>query len=213
MGLPLPGATSVEAFATTLPAELRELLCTQSWTVVDAVTRAWNAAETLPTGALAEFRGGALTLKRVEGFLRQRQEAAMAVVEEAIEEARVTDALREQGRDMVQTIDGPVMIDVAAFEKACPVPMQWAFVKDVMVEISMRDLRLLTKANLSSRIAEAAYARIALPFAKDKPWEDSVRVLGKQMATRWDKPRRIWDSWYAVADLAVIHKAGAFCHT
>lgn len=204
LGLPHPGTNAVAAPDTvSLPAELRELMCSQSWEVVDAVTRAWHAGESLAPSVLSEFRGGGLLIKRVERFVQQRQDEALAVIEQAIDEARTADELKANGRDIVKTADGPVEIDVVAFEKACPVPIQWQFVKDVLVEIRERDPRLVTRENLASRIAEAAYARIALPFAKNKSWEDGVRVLGFQMATCWNKPRRIWDSWYTAADLAV----------
>lgn len=209
LGLPAPGSEAAGVCATSLPDELRELMCGQSWDVVEAVRKAWHEGVRLPTGVLSEIRGGPAGADRIDRILSQRELQAMDVMERAITEAATLEEVRAAGMDIVKTADGDVMVDVRSFEAACPVTsVRWTWVKDVLRELNDRDARLVTRDNLRDRIAEAAYARVSLPFVKDKAWKDGVRVLAKQMQTSWSKPRKIWDSWYTAADLAVavIHR-------
>lgn len=207
LGLAEPGGAG-EGDNVQLPDELRELMCGQSWDVVDAVRVAWRDSTLLPPGVLSEIRGP-LNAERIEGVLRRRQDAALEVMEAAICEAQSLEEARAGGLDLVKTSAGNVVVDVKAFERECPVgSVRWDWVRDVLSELAFRDISLVTPSNLRDRIAEIAYARVSLPFVKDKAWPDGVRLLARQMQTSWSKPRRIWDSWYVAADhaLAVIHR-------
>jgi len=209
LGLPEPGGAGEGASTEQLPDELRELLCGQSWDVVDAVRTAWNNSTPLPNGIHSEIRGGSLNAQRIERLLSQRLDAALSVMEAAIADAYTLEEAKAAGMDLVKTSEGPVLVNVKAFEAACPVgSVRWDWVRDVLSELAFRDLSLVSPANLRDRIAEIAYARVSLPFVKDKAWPDGVRLLARQMQTNWAKPRRIWDSWYVAADhaLAVIHR-------
>lgn len=205
LGLIDPGATPDDALAGPLPADLVAALCTQSWAVVDGVRRAWSEGTSLPDAVLSELRGGAVVQATIERALQRRRETATAAIEAAVAETMSREALAAAGLDIVKTNDGPVTVDTAGFEAHCPVAVPWQYVKDVLTEIAFIDIRLLTRANLKERMAEIAYARCALPFAKNNAWETSVRVLGRQITTSWSKPRKIWPSWYAAADRALIH--------
>ena len=133
----------------------------------------------------------------------------MQELQVSIDAASEAEELKARGLDVVQTADGPVTVNVTIFNKLRPVSVDWAFVKDTLDHLHRRDPAKVTKGNLSTLIAEAAYARAALPFVKDKPWSDGVRLLARQMATFWRKPNRIWDSWYECS-ARVIHR-GAVC--
>ena len=201
--------TGQVATTDALPRELSDLLCGQSWEVVEAVSVAWHNHEPLPDHLLSGLRG--------TGFdrLRRMFEARTAeVVEEreaAITAAMELEDLRAAGFDRIQTADGTATVNVKAFEQSCPEATSWSFVKDVLQLMYDRNPQLVTMDNLRDRIAEAAYARAALPFVRDKGWSDAVRLLARQMEVRWDKPRRIWSGWYTTVD-RLIHRPAALSH-
>jgi len=205
VGLKTPYGTSMPKNGH-LPQELADLMCTQSWLVVDAVTTAWSEHQPLSAEAISDLRGGPIVLERITRMLNQRYEASMQDLEIAVAQVELAEEQRKAGLDTIHTADGDMVVDVAAFERLCPVAVDWQFVKDVITTMHARNPLSITKANIRNRIAEAAYARIALPFVKDKAWSDGVRLLARQMETKWSKPTNIWPSWYTAAD-AVIHRA------
>ena len=201
LGLPDPSGRS--GLQSTITGELAELLCGQPWSVVEAVSTAWESRTLLDQDVERAIRGP-LTRERVSRVLYQRYEEAMQELEQAVVEVEAVEAIRATGLDVVQTADGPVTVNVRKFETLSPVAVPWEFVRDVLLTLHSRDPGLVTFANLRDRIAEAAYARVALPFVKDKGWSDAVKLLARQMEIHWRKPNRIWPSWYSAAE-AVIH--------
>lgn len=206
MGVEVPGGAMP---TETLPKELAELLCCQPWSVVEAVSAAWVDRAPLPDHLMGDLRGPHYgQLKRLLDIraaeLHEEQEAA-------IEAAMELEDLREAGFDRVETADGTAVVNVRAFEQACPEETSWSFVKDVLTLMHSRRPGLVTLANLRDRIAEAAYARAALPFVREKGRDDAVRLLARQMEIRWDRPRRIWPGWYATVE-GLIHKPALSAH-
>ncbi len=186
-----------------IPAEISHDLVGQPMSVLTGVAEAWQGRAPLSADAEREFRGKGL--ESIRSLLTLASLAKTDAMAEAVEVAMELDELRAKGLDRVQTADGPCVINVAAFDEAAPAKVGWSFVRDVLDELYRRDPGLITFENLRDRIAEAGYARAALPFVKDKAYLDGVRLLAHQMRTRWEKPRRIWDAWYQVAQ-AVIHR-------
>lgn len=187
----------------TLPTEIAKDLAGQPVAVLTGVAEAWQGRAPLSAEAEREFRGDGL--EAVRSQLTLASLASTDAMAEAVEVALELDELRAKGLDRVQTADGPIVVNVAAFDEAAPAKVGWSFVRDVLDELYRRDPSLITFENLRDRIAEAGYARAALPFVRDKAYLDGVRLLAHQMRTRWEKPRRIWDAWYQVAQ-AVIHR-------
>lgn len=195
--------------AQPLPREISEILCCQSIHVMKAVSTAWHAREPLPEHMLGDLRGS--LFDRLKRLFDARVEELVEEQERAIDEAMELEELRAAGYDRVETADGPVVVNVKALEQSCPEQIQWSFVKDVLELMNARKKGLVTRANLRDRIAEAAYARAALPFVRDKAWADGVRLLARQMEVRWDKPRRIWPGWYSSVG-RLIHTASGLSH-
>lgn len=188
-----------------VPRELSSLLCGQVWDVIKEITEAWHEQRTMSSSVSCEFRGG--NYERIQAILMARQEEACMQMEEAITEAMEAEELRANGFDLVKTAEGVVRVSMETFERLAPAKVGWSFVKDVLETLYERNPKLLTMSNLQSRIAEAAYARASLPFVRDKAYQDGVRLLARQMEVSWQKPRKIWPSWYVAADRAIHRSA------
>lgn len=188
-----------------IPAELSGLLCGQAWDVIKEITEAWHDRRTMDASATSDFRGG--HYDRILAILMARQEEAGVEMEAAVAEAMELEELKAQGFELVNTADGVIKVNRETFERLAPAKVGWSFVKDVLDTLYQRDPKLLTLSNLQDRIAEAAYARASLPFVRDKAYQDGVRLLARQMELRWEKPRKIWPSWYVAADRAIHRPA------
>lgn len=210
VGLDAPGEGLDKLKDQSLPRELIELLCGQPFVVAERVCHAWATAEVPSHEDLGENRGGSGWIEQILRLLARRAQAAEQATQAAIDRAkRKEDALAE-GRAVVETPEGDVIIDVQAFEAGCPTPVPWAFIADVLEEIRFRDPGLLNPISIPRIIAEAAYSRAYSPFCRGLDWQRGVWALGGQMARdTWGRPRKIWDDWYTVADLACLGSASS----
>lgn len=213
VAIPAPGTCEpVQVGVEPLPDRLRTLLCGQPWDVVVGVRDAWATHQRLPGSLASQIRG--LSASQIERILAERAADACASMEAAVDQALSREEARAAGLAVVRTADGDVSVDAKAFVESLPVSgVAWEWVQDVLDELAFRDIRLVTKANVATRMAEAAYARVGLPFVMGKPWKVGVRLLARQMDVSWSKPRRIRDDWYTAAEAAVIHKPSQICRT
>lgn len=184
-----------------IPVELARLLCGQPEDAIAPVISAWTNHSQLPAEALPHLRG--THHDQIEAILSERAKNEAQAMYEALESAMEEECLKEQGIEVIQTSDGPVHVNTIVFTKNAPGDVHWSFVKSVLERLYEKAPLMLTRANLHMRIAEAAYARNALPFVREKPFMDGVRLLAHQMRVSWSKPHRISAAWYWGANEAI----------
>ena len=186
-----------------LPAQVTELLCGQSWSVLVAVASAWEQGCGLTESIAGQWTGaGLVCLQKV--LEDRRQALGLASVNQLESELQRHDR-EAAGLDEIATADGVVTVLASHVEMDGLQSIGgWSFAKAVLNRLSERNPHLVTKDRLRDLVAETAYARAALPFVREHAFEDAVRIMAKQLLRRWEKPRKIRDVWYRWAD-RVIH--------